>query len=161
MKRAARRPSLGREVGLWLLVAEDARVALLLLNRARHQVLSHMFGIGPAEANLVTFAAVLGLADATQRRTERLRAPGAPSAVDVALGAAMTTAALAAVAGSARSGKGSNDLLLGLAILQRLTAPATGAARGAVRGMTRAPWRLRGVVAGQAERLANAAARRG
>lgn len=152
VRRAGRRPSLGREVGLWLLVAEDTRIALLLLNRGRHRLLFELFGVGPAQANLVTFAALLGLADAAQRRTAWLRAPGTPSPIGVAMGAATATAALAAVAGSARSGEGSNDLLLALSILHRLTAPAT----GAMRGVARAPWRLRSVVAGQAERLGNA-----
>lgn len=154
--RAGGRPSLGREVGLWLLLAEDARIALLLLNRARYVVLSRVFGIGPAEANLVTFAALLGLFDAAQRRTAWLRAPGTPTRVDVAMGAAAATTALAALAGS--SGAGTRDeLLVALALLHKLTSPAG----AAVRGATRAPWRLRRAIASQAERLASATSARG
>jgi hypothetical protein len=147
--RAGRQPSLGRELGLWLLLAEDARVALLLLNRIRYRALSQLLGIGPAEVNLVTFAAILGLADAAQRRTAWLRAPGTPSSVDVAVGAAAATAALAALAGPAGNGHRSNELLMAFAILHRMTAPATVVARG----VARAPWRLRSAIAGQAERL--------
>jgi len=154
--RAGARPSLGREVGLWLLLAEDARVALLLLNRARYVVLSRVFGIGPAEANLVTFAALLGLFDAAQRRTAWLRAPGTPTRVDVAMGAAAATTALAALAGPSRGGA-RDELLVAFAILHRLTSPAG----VAVRGIARAPWRLRRTIADQAERLANATSDRG
>lgn len=153
--RARSNPSLGREVGLWLLLAEDTRVALLLLNRARYYVLSQVFGVGPAQANLVTFAALLGLADAAQRRTAWLRAPGTPANADVAIGVAATTAALAALTGSGRAGT-RDQLLVAFAILHRLTAPAGVAARG----VTRAPWRLRRTIAAQAERLAKATSAR-
>ena len=149
--RAARRyPSLGREVRLWLLLAEDTRVALLLLNRVRYRALSQLFGIGPAEVNLVTFAALLGVADAAQRRTAWLRSPGAPSSMEVAVGAATGTALLAALAGPTGRGPGANEMLMAFALLHRLTAPAVVVARGAAR----APWRLRSAIAGQADRLA-------
>jgi hypothetical protein len=154
--RARANPSLGRELGLWLLLAEDARIALLLLNRARYYVLSEMFGVGPAQANLVTFAALLGLADAAQRRTAWLRAPGTPTRLDVAIGAAAATTALAALAGPSRTGT-RDELFVAFAVLHRLTAPAG----VALRGVARAPWRLRRTIAGQAERLANATSARG
>jgi hypothetical protein len=155
VSRARANPSLGREVGLWLLLAEDARIALLLLNRARYYVLSEMFGVGPAQANLVTFAALLGLADAAQRRTAWLRAPGTPTKVDLAIGAAAATTALAALAGPSRGGQ-RDEMLVAFAILHRLTAPAGVALRGAAR----APWRLRRTIASQAERLASATSAR-
>jgi len=151
VSRARARPSLGREVGLWLLLAEDARIALLMLNRGRYYLLRQVFGVGPAEANLVTFVAVLGMVDAAQRRTAWLRAPGAPSRSDVALGAAAATTALAAIAGPNRDGT-RNELFMAFALLHELVAPA----RGMVRGAARAPWRLRRVFVDQAERLANA-----
>jgi hypothetical protein len=119
-------------------------------------VLSRVFGIGPAEANLVTFAALLGLFDAAQRRTAWLRAPGTPTRVDVAMGAAAATTALAALAGPGRGGT-RDELLVAFAILHRLTSPAG----VAVRGVARAPWRLRRTIADQAERLANATSDRG
>lgn len=151
--RARQRPSVGRELSLILLLAEDARVALALLNRARYVVLRQVFGIGPAEANLVTFAALAGLADAAQRRSAWLRAPGTPTRTDVAMGAAAATAALAALAGPGRNGT-RDELLVAFAILHRLSAPAGVAARSAAR----APWRLRRTIASQAERLQSRAA---
>lgn len=154
--RARANPSLGRELGLWLLLAEDARVALLLLNRARYYVLAEVFGVGPAQANLVTFAAVLGLADAAQRRTAWLRAPGTPTRSDVALGAAAATTALAALAGPSRNGT-RDELLVAFAILHRLSAPAG----VAIRGVARAPWRLRRTILNQAERLVSTTSARG
>jgi hypothetical protein len=154
--RARVNPSLGRELGLWLLLAEDARIALLLLNRARYYVLSEVFGVGPAQANLVTFAALLGLADAAQRRTAWLRAPGTPTSVDVAMGAAVATTALAALAGASLNGT-RDQLLVAFALLHRLTAPAG----VALRGVARAPWRLRRTIASQADRLAGATSARG
>jgi hypothetical protein len=151
---ARHRASVGSEVRLWLLLAEDTRVALLLLNRARYSLLAHMFGVGPAEANLVTFAGVIGLAEVARQRTAWLRAPGSPSALEIALGAAAAKTALTAIVGASAGGTSSSEMLVTLALLHRLTSPAA----TAVRGTLRAPLRLRHLIADQAERLQSRAA---
>lgn len=49
----------------------DARLVLALLNRARYPVLRHVFGVSPAEVNLLTFVLALGAAHATYDAVRR------------------------------------------------------------------------------------------
>jgi hypothetical protein len=144
----------GREVGAVLLLVEDVRVALLLLNAARYRALKRMFGIGRADANLVTLVAAAAVVDATARGTARLTAPGAPAPSNVALSAAAGGSALSAIAGTAAAGGGGG--LLALAIFYKLAGVPAGQA---ARRIARSPFRLRSAVMQQAQRLAADAAR--
>ena len=93
-------------------------MALLLLNAARYRALKRMFGIGRADANLVTLVAAAAVVDAAGRGTARLTAPGAPAPANVALSAAAGGSALSAIAGTAIAGGGGG--LLALAIVYKL-----------------------------------------
>ncbi len=143
----------GREVGAVLLLLEDVRVALLLLNAARYRALKR-FGIGRADANLVTLVAAAAVVDAAGRGTARLAAPGAPAPANVALSAAAGGSALSALAGTAAAGGGGG--LLALAIVYKLAGVP---ARQAASRIARSPFRLRSAVMQQAQRLAADAAR--
>jgi len=63
----------------------DARLALALLNRARYPVLRHVFGVSPAEVNLLTFVLALGAVNATYGAVRRvIRHPWPLDGVDTA-----------------------------------------------------------------------------
>jgi hypothetical protein len=151
-----RQSAAGREVGAVLLFLEDIRVALLLLDAARYRALKRMFGIGRADANLVTFVAAAAVVDAAGRGTARLTAPGAPTPSNVALSAAAGGSALSAVAGTAIAGGGGG--LLMAAIFYKLVGVPAGQAASRI---ARSPFRLRSAVMKQAQRLAADAARVG
>ena len=129
-------------------------MALLLLNAARYRALKRMFGIGRADANLVTLVAAAAVVDAAGRGTARLTAPGAPAPANVALSAAAGGSALSAIAGTAVAGGGGG--LLALAIVYKLAGVP---ARQAASRIARSPFRLRSAVMQQAQRLAADAAR--
>lgn len=155
-QRARRVPSAAsREAGAVLLLLEEVRVALLLLNAARYRALGRWLGVDKTGANLVTLVAVAAMADAAQRQTTRLVAPGAPAAADFALSAAVAESALRTIAGQTASGAAPGSVLLTVAIVYKLVgAPG----RQAVRGAARSPLRLRRAVMAQAQRLGEAAA---
>jgi hypothetical protein len=144
----------GREAGAALLLLEDLRVATLLLNAARYRALERWLGLNRTQANLLTLVALATVADAAQRQTARLVAPGAPGAADFALGAAAAESALLSLAGRAASGAAPGSLLLTIAVLYKLLGAPS---RRALRGVTRSPFRLRRAVLAQAQRLADAA----
>jgi hypothetical protein len=151
---AGRQSAAGREVGAALLLAEDVRVVLLLLNAARYRALKRMFGTGRADANLVTLVAAAAVVDAAARGTARLTAPGAPAPADVALSVAAGGSALSAIAGTAIAGGG--GALLGLAVVYKLLGVPAGRAASQI---ARSPFRLRSAVMEQARRLAADTAR--
>jgi hypothetical protein len=147
----------GREAGAVLLLLEDVRVAMLLLNAARYRALARMLGVeGRAEANIVTFVAAAAVVDAVGRRTAGISAPGAPAPANVALSAAATGTVLSALAGTAGIG-GPGSLLIAGALIYKVAAPPT---RRAFRAIARSPFRLRSAVMEQAQQLAAAAAAR-
>jgi hypothetical protein len=149
-----RQSAAGREVDAALLLLEDVRVALLLLNAARYRALKRVFGTGRADANLVTLVAAAALVDAAGRGAARLTAPGAPAPSNVALSAAAGGSALSAITGTAVAGGGGG--LLAVAIVYKLAGIP---ARRAASQIARAPFRLRSAVMQQAQRLAADASR--
>ncbi|MFL5859337.1 MAG: hypothetical protein ACJ780_00935 [Solirubrobacteraceae bacterium] len=150
-----RQTAAGREVGAILLLLEDVRVALLVLNAARYRALERWLGLGRTEANLVTLVAAGVVADSMKKGALRLTAPSAPGASDFALGAAAAESVLWTVAGRTASGAAPGSLLLTVAIAYKLVG---GPARRAARGIARSPFRLRTAVMEQAQRMATAAA---
>jgi hypothetical protein len=154
-RRGDHQSAAGREAAAVLLLVEDVRMAMLLLNEARYRALERMLGVGRSEANLVTFVAAAVLVDAVNNQSSKISSPGAPKPDDVALSAALAGTALSTVAGSALGGPGS--LLIAGAIIYRLVAPPS---RRAARGIARAPFRLRKAVMAQGQQLAAAAAAR-
>jgi len=84
----------------------DSRMALALLNYARHRALERWFGVPREHANIVTFALALGAADAAYETARVItRAPLLPSPADAAIGAIGLRDAALTLAGPAdRSG---------------------------------------------------------
>ncbi|MGZ4168007.1 MAG: hypothetical protein ACXVFO_15175 [Solirubrobacteraceae bacterium] len=155
-QRAGRLPSAaGRETEAVLLFLREIRVALLLINAARYRALQRWLGLDKTGANLLTLVAVAAMADAAQRQTTRLVAPGAPAAADFALSAAVAESALRTLAGQTASGAAPGSLLLTIAIVYKLVGVP---GRRALREAARSPLRLRKAVMAQAERLGEAAA---
>jgi hypothetical protein len=144
----------GREAAAALLLLEDLRIATLLLNAARYRALERWLGLNRTQANLLTVVALATVADAGQRQTARLVAPGAPGAADFALGAAAAESALLSLAGRAALGAAPGSLLLTIAVLYKLLGVPS---RRALRGVTQSPFRLRRAVMAQAQRMADAA----
>jgi hypothetical protein len=155
-RRGGYRSAAGREAGAILLLLEDVRVTMLLLNDARYRTLERMLGTTREQANLVTFVAAAVVVDAAQRRTSQIKSPRPPAPTDIALSAAMTGTALSGLAGMSGIG-GPGSLLIAAALIYKVVAPPS---RRAARGVARAPFRLRTAVMDQGQRLAAAAAAR-
>ena len=155
--RRGRLPSAARqETAAVLLLLEDMRIAMLLVNAARYRALNRWLGLDKTGANLVTLVAAAAAVEAAQRQTARVVAPGAPGAADFALGAAAAESALLSLAGRAAAGAAPGSLLLTIAVAYKLIGVPT---RRAMREVTRAPFRLRKTMLEQAQRLAEAASR--
>jgi hypothetical protein len=153
--RRGRLPSAARqETAAVLLLLEDMRIAMLLVNAARYRALNRWLGLDKTGANLVTLVAAAAAVEAAQRQTARVVAPGAPGAADFALGAAAAESALLSLAGRAAAGAAPGSLLLTIAVAYKLIGVPT---RRAMREVTRAPFRLRKAMLEQAQRLAEAA----
>jgi hypothetical protein len=155
-QRGGRGPSAaGREAGAVLLLLEDVRVATLLLNAARYRALERWLGLNKTQANLLTVVALATAADAAQRQTARMVAPGAPGASDYALSVAVAESALRGLSGQTAFGAAPGSVLLTVAIVYKLLGVPS---RRALRGAAGSPLRLRKAVMAQAQRLADAAA---
>jgi hypothetical protein len=155
-QRPVRGPSAAsREAGAALLLLEDVRAAMLLLNAVRYRSLQRWLGLDKTGANLLTFVALAAVADAAQRQTARVVAPGAPGAGDMALSVAVAETALRTVAGQTAAGAAPATLLFTIAVAYKLLGTPS---RRALRGVARSPWRLRRAVMAQAQRLSDAAA---
>lgn len=155
-QRPVRGPSAAtREAGAALLLLEDVRTAMLLLNALRYRALQRWLGLDKTGANLLTLVALATVADAAQRQTARLVAPGPPGASDFALSVAVAETGLRTVAGQAAAGTAPATLLFTIAVAYKLLGTPS---RRALRGMARSPWRLRRAVMAQAQRLSDAAA---
>jgi hypothetical protein len=75
------------------LLVSDIRTAWLLLNAARYRALERVFGVTGEQANLLTFVALLMLAEGGFERTHRLLDDaGPPSVADSVLGVATVRA---------------------------------------------------------------------
>lgn len=82
------------------LLVSDVRVALLLLDEARHRVVERFFGVSRDQSWLLTLIALALIAEAANAKAERmLRGPGGPTRADVALGAAALRELLSGISG--------------------------------------------------------------
>ncbi len=71
------------------LLVSDVRVALLLVDEARHRVVKRLFGVSRDQSWPVTLIAVALVAHAAHEKSDQmLRGPGGPTRSDVVLGAA-------------------------------------------------------------------------
>jgi hypothetical protein len=101
--------ALGDLGGAKLLVA-DVRVALLLLDEARHQAVKRLFGVSRDQSSTVTLIALAMLAQAAHEKMDQmLRGPGGPTRADVALGAVAARELLTWIPG--RSSRDTRTLL--------------------------------------------------
>lgn len=74
---------LAEEFGDSRLLVSDLRVGFLLLNNVRLRAIARLFGVGPEQANLLTFVIALWLAQGAQLQVKRLsKPPPLPSAGD-------------------------------------------------------------------------------
>jgi hypothetical protein len=77
----------------------DARLAVAALNEGRHVVLTRVFGVPRAEANLLTFVLVLGAASGASATARRVVRPLALSRSDAGMGGFLVREAVLGVAG--------------------------------------------------------------
>lgn len=71
------------------LLLTDMRVALLLIDEARHRAVERLFGVSREQSWQVTLIALVLLASAAHDKSDRvLKGPGGPTRSDVMLGAA-------------------------------------------------------------------------
>ena len=88
------------DVGGARLLVSDVRVALLLLDEARHRAVKRLFGVSRDQSWAVTLIALAALAQAAHEKSDQmLRGPGGPTRADVALGAAALRELLAWIPG--------------------------------------------------------------
>jgi hypothetical protein len=74
------------------LLVSDVRVALLLVDEARHRVVKRLFGVSREQSWPVTLIALALVAHAAHEKSDQmLRGPGGPTRSDVVLGAAGLT----------------------------------------------------------------------
>ena len=96
----------------------DARTAFLLINHARRQTISRLFGVTGDDANIVTLIGIMIVAQAARDQGRRLVAPGGPPTVaDGLLGAAVFRELVADAAGAAARETPLTSTLLLLAVV--------------------------------------------
>ena len=75
--------ALAEEFGDSRLLVSDLRVAFLLINNVRLRGIARLFGVGPEQANLLTFVVALWLAQGAHLQVKRLaKPPPLPSSGD-------------------------------------------------------------------------------
>src|SRR5436309_4027895 len=92
-------PLRGSGVSGGRLLATDVRVAALLLNDARYRAFQRLFAIDRDQVNLVTFIALLVLAQKTEATSHRIRSQRGPTMAEDFMGFAVVREALRRVAG--------------------------------------------------------------
>lgn len=116
----------------------DIRVASLLANDARHQVIARVFGVPPEQQNLLTMVAILALAETAAERLRRMRqGPPLPSANGSLFATASVKELLVSIAGSPARDTPSAGTLLALAVVGGAAAPAALRSIRVVRGASR------------------------
>src|SRR4051794_17919322 len=80
----------------------DARLAVTALNQGRHFALNRVFGVSREQANLLTFALALAVAEGAYATTRRVvEAPFPLSGSDATLGGVLAREAVLDIAGPA------------------------------------------------------------
>jgi hypothetical protein len=110
------------------LLARDLRVASLLLDDARYRAFQRLFGIDRNQVNLVTFVALLLVAEKTRDTGRRIRAQRGPTVAEDFMSFALLREALCRVAGPNSRDTPMLSVLLTIAVVG-------GAARSALHGM--------------------------
>jgi hypothetical protein len=106
------------------LLASDLTTVVLLLNEARYRTMERVFGLSREQANLATMVLLLGVTAVTRESAlKAMRAPGAPSVPDVALGVGVMREALHGVAGPSFDKTPLFGTLLVLAALAHICRP--------------------------------------
>lgn len=123
--RPAAAIGLAEEFGNSRLLLSDIRTTFLIANEARHRVIARLFPVPRDQENLLTFVAVLALADALREWWRRLhRVPGVATFGDVFLAASAAREVLYNLAGpSSREPPMIGDLLA-LAVVGGAAGPA-------------------------------------
>ena len=124
------------------LLVSDARVALLLLDRARYRVVARLFGVPKDQSWPVTLIALALVAGAADKKWDQMvRGPGGPTRSDVALGVATLRELLIPVAGPSSRDMPLVGTLVMIAVAGALVRP--GLSR-AVHGIRSSSHRARG-----------------
>jgi hypothetical protein len=110
------------------LLATDLRIATLLLNDARYRMFQRMFGIERKDVNLVTFIALLLMAQGAQSTSRNLRSRRPPTLTENFMGFGLVREALCRVAGPDSRDTPMLSTLLAIAVIG-------GAARSGLRGV--------------------------
>ena len=118
----------------------DARITLSLLNRARYPILKQMFGVSPAQVNLLTFVLAVGAANATYEAVRRfMRHPWPLDGTDTAFAGFFVREIGFAIAGPKAREVDQFGALIAVAAIGSLTVPGV---RRALRGMRVAEQRV-------------------
>jgi hypothetical protein len=105
-------------------VFSDARLALAALNWARYPVLRRVFGVSPAQVNLLTFALALSAANATYDTVRRfIRHPWPLDGPDTAIAAFLVQETGFRIAGPRAREMERFGILIAVAAIGRLTLP--------------------------------------
>jgi len=113
----------GPEPELRLFIS-DLEVAYHLLTEARYRTLERLFGVSRDQANLLTVVALLTLAESMRRSAERVSNVQGPSRADTMLGAAVLREAVYGVGGVTADQTRMFGVLVAIAVVARLSAPA-------------------------------------
>jgi hypothetical protein len=97
-------PARRSDFGAGRLFLADSRLALALLNYARHRALNRLFGVSREQANLLTFILAIGATHVTITTAGRvIRAPFRISGTDVATGGFLMREGAVGIAGPSAS----------------------------------------------------------
>lgn len=125
------------------LLCGDAIIVVLLLNEARHRVVSRVFGVSRDDSNLVTAVTIGSGGHALHHQAARVRSlPARPSLFDTAVGAAVLNETVQRIAGDASRDTPAFSSLVAFALLDRGFGPTL---RASFRDAQRS---LHGLVAG-------------
>ena len=115
--------ALGDVAGARLLVS-DVRVALLLLDEARHRVVERLFGVSRDQSWPVTLIALALVAHAAHEKSDQmLRGPGGPTRSDVALGVATARELIVGISGPSSRDTPLVGTLMTVAVVGALVRP--------------------------------------
>ena len=106
------------------LLVSDVRVALLLLDEARHRVVERLFGVSRDQSWPVTLIALALVAHAAHEKSDQmLRGPGGPTRSDVALAVATARELLTAIPGPSSQDTPLVGTLVTVAVVGALVRP--------------------------------------